>query len=77
MSDPLTPLPTRQGLVERIQGILLKPAETWDIIAAEPATVQSIFTGYVMPLAAIGPICGAIGSSLVGISAFGITTQSR
>ena len=72
MSDPLMPLPTRQGLVERIQAILLKPAETWDIIAAEPATIQSIFVGYVVPLAAIGPICRAIGSSLVGVGAFGI-----
>lgn len=75
MSDPLSPSPTRQGLVERIQGILLKPSETWNIIAAEPASIASIFTGYVMPLAAIGPICGAIGSSLVGISLFGMTTH--
>ncbi len=73
MSDPLTPLPTRQGLVERIQAILLKPAETWDIIAAEPATIAQIFTGYVMPLAAIGPICGAIGSGLMGVSFLGAT----
>ena len=73
MSDPSMPLPARQGLVERIQGILLKPAETWDIIAAEPATIQSIFTGYVVPLAAIGPVCRAIGSSLVGVGMFGVS----
>lgn len=75
MSDPLMPLPTRQGLVERIQGILLKPAETWNIIVAEPATIQSIFTGYVVPLAAIGPVCRAIGYSLVGVNVFGATSH--
>ena len=73
MSDPLMSSPARQGLVARIQAILLKPAETWDIIAAEPATIQSIFIGYVVPLAAIGPICRAIGSSLVGVSMFGVS----
>ncbi len=67
MSDPSMPLPTRQGLVTRIQSILLRPAETWDIIAAEPATIQSIFMGYVVPLAAIGPICHAIEASVFGI----------
>ncbi len=64
MSDPLMPVPTRQGLVARIQAILLKPAETWDLIAVEPATIQSIFVGYVVPLAAIGPICGVLASLL-------------
>jgi len=73
MSDPSMPLPTRQGLVTRIQGILLRPAETWDIIAAEPASIQSIFIGYVVPLAAIGPVCRAIGSSVIGVGMFGIS----
>ena len=73
MSDPLMPLPTRQGLVARIQGILLKPSETWDIIAAEPSSIQSIFMGYVVPLAAIGPICRAIGMSVFGVGAFGFS----
>lgn len=73
MSDPLMPLPTRQGLVARIQGILLRPAQTWDIISAEPASIQSIFMGYVVPLAAIGPVCHAIGSSLVGVGMFGVS----
>jgi len=66
MSDPMMPMPTRQGLVARIQGILLKPSETWDLIAAEPSSIQSIFMGYVVPLSLIGPICGLLAASVVG-----------
>ena len=72
MSDPLMPLPTRQGLVARIQAILLKPAETWDLIAVEPATIQSIFVGYVVPLAAIGPVCRALEATVFGVGIPGI-----
>ena len=30
------------GIVQRAKDILLKPKETWPVIAAEPATTQSI-----------------------------------
>lgn len=42
------------GIIQRAKDILLKPKETWPIIAAEPATVQSIYVPYVLLLAAIG-----------------------
>jgi hypothetical protein len=42
--------------VARVQGILLKPAAEWDIIAGESATIPGLFTGYACILAAIGPI---------------------
>jgi len=74
MSDPSVPLPRRQGLVERIQNILLRPAETWDVIAVEPATIQSIFIGYVVPLAAIGPVCRAIEATVFGVGIPGLIT---
>ncbi len=73
MSDLLTSGPARQGLIARIQAILLKPSPTWDDIALEPSTPQSILMGYVVPLAAIGPICGAIGMSLIGVGALGFS----
>lgn len=38
------------------------------MIDAEPATVASIYTGYVMILAAIPAVCGAIGLGLLGFS---------
>lgn len=55
------------GLVDRVKNILLKPSQEWEVIDAEPATVASLYTGYIIPLAAIGPICTAIGSSVFGL----------
>ncbi len=77
----VNPLPPRaQGLIARVQALLLRPAETWDVIAGEPASVQSLYMGYVIPLAAIGPICYAIGSVLFGYSIgwgfFGVTVHA-
>jgi hypothetical protein len=50
------------SLVDRVKNILLAPAAEWPKIADEPATVQSIYSGYVMILAAIGPVAMAISS---------------
>jgi hypothetical protein len=44
------------SIVDRVKGILLDPRSEWPRIAAEPSTVQSIYTGWVMILAAIGPV---------------------
>ena len=44
------------GLVNRIKGILGDPRNEWMKIAAEPASVQSLYTGFIMILAAIGPL---------------------
>jgi hypothetical protein len=48
--------PKRSGLIARVQGILLRPAAEWDIIAAEPATIQGLFVHYACILAAIPPV---------------------
>jgi hypothetical protein len=61
------------GVIERAKNIILKPAETWPVIATEPATTQSIYVPYVLLLAAIGPIAGFIGGQVFGITVFGIT----
>ena len=55
------------SIVDRATAITLRPNLTWPIIAAEPGPPAAIFTGYVAPLAAIGPIASAIGLSLIGI----------
>jgi hypothetical protein len=60
------------GLIARVKSILLQPKPTWGAIDAEPATVSGIYKGYVIPLAAIPAICGALGSMLIGYGAFGI-----
>jgi len=44
--------------------MIMKPAAEWDVVAAEPATVGSIYTGYAMILAAIPAIATLLGSIL-------------
>ena len=59
------------GIVQRARDILLRPRESWPVIAAEPATAQSIYIPYVLVLAAIGPLASLIGGQLVGVSVLG------
>ena len=61
------------SLIERVQSILLRPKQTWPVIAAEPADVATIYSRYVVILAAIPAICAFIGYTLVGAGAFGVT----
>jgi len=43
-------------LVERIKQVLMDPRKTWVTIATEPASVQGLYTNWIMILAAIGPL---------------------
>ena len=52
------------SLVTRVQNMIMKPAAEWDVVAAEPASVGSIYTGYAMILAAIPAIATLLGSIL-------------
>jgi Yip1-like protein len=54
------------ALVDRVKNILLTPRTEWEVIDAEPATVADLYKGYIIPLAAIGPVAQAIGSSVFG-----------
>jgi hypothetical protein len=65
--------PGRGGLVARVQAILLRPSAEWDVIDAEPATTQGLYTGYACILAAIPAIAGFVGRQLFGFGAFGVT----
>jgi len=60
MSAP-TPVAVRGSLVNRVKAILMQPKSEWQVIDGEPATTASIYMGYVVPLAAIPAVCGAIG----------------
>ncbi len=44
------------AIIDRVKGILLEPKNEWTKIAAEPATAQSLYTGWILILAALGPI---------------------
>ena len=49
------------ALVDRVKNILLTPKTEWEVIDAEPTTVADLYKGYIIPLAAIGPVAQAIG----------------
>jgi hypothetical protein len=56
------------NLVERVKRILLSPRTEWEVIDAEPTTTTELYTRYIAPLAAIGPIAQLIGYSVFGVS---------
>lgn len=56
------------NLVERVKQILMSPKTEWEVIDAEPTTTAELYTRYIMPLAAIGPIAQIIGFSVFGMS---------
>jgi tetrahydromethanopterin S-methyltransferase subunit C len=55
------------ALVDRVKNILLTPKTEWQVIDAESTTVGDLYKGYIIPLAAIGPIAQAIGWSVFGM----------
>lgn len=59
------------GMTARIKNILIQPKEEWPRIDAEPMTEKGIMTGWVVPLAAIGPVAGLIGGQVFGYGGFG------
>ncbi len=61
------------ALVDRVKNILLTPKTEWPVIDAEPTTVPELYKGYIMPLAAIGPVASAIGMSMFGVSLLGFS----
>lgn len=74
-------------LVDRVKGILTKPKYEWPIIAAETATVKSLFTRYAMILAAIPALSslvhdvvldgdGPIGALIGAVLAYGLSLLS-
>lgn len=61
------------NLFERVKNILLSPKEEWLKIAAETATVQSLYVGYIVILAAIGPVVMLVAFGALGFG-FGAST---
>ncbi len=56
------------NLVERLKGILLSPKAEWPKIAAEPMSVQQIYTGWVMILGVIGPLAVLVATGSVALA---------
>lgn len=53
-------------IVARAKNICVTPNTEWEVIAAETSPPAALITEYVVPLAAIGAVCGLIGGSLIG-----------
>jgi hypothetical protein len=71
MSAAPPPVALHSSLLTRVKQLLMQPRTEWQAIDAEPATIGSIYMGYVLPLAAIPAICMAIGWSVMGTPFFG------
>ena len=56
------------SLVDRAKAILLTPQKEWPVIEAESTSPASLYTGYIVPLAAVPAV-----SSLIGLTVFGIS----
>jgi len=70
----LLPTPeARAALITRVRDLLLTPKDEWPKIAAEPATVGSLYANYVVYLAAIPVLCTLIGSLIFGYGMGGFT----
>ncbi len=63
------------NLVQRVQDILLKPKDTWPVIAAEPGDTVSLYKDYLIFLALVPAVAGFIGMSLIGFGGFGFSMR--
>ena len=58
---------SKPGLIGRVMGLALRPKDEWAVIDGEGATVQGLFTGHVMILAAIPAVMGLLASMVMGL----------
>ncbi len=64
------------NIVERVKRLLLSPEPEWSVIAAEPATLGVLITGYVLPLASLSAIGSMLGS-LLWLRGYGVGLALR
>ncbi len=55
-------------MLQRIMNIAMKPNEEWPVIAAEPTSAAALYTKYIIPLSAIGPVCAFLSAVMWGQS---------
>lgn len=60
-------------LISRVRGMLMKPAQTWDEIDVEPASISGLYTGYAVPLAGIAALAGLANMLLLGNRMWGVS----
>src|SRR5438445_13430620 len=59
------------NLQTRVVIILTKPAVEWPVIAAEPSDVASLYSNYILLLAAIPAVCTFLGLLVIGVPLLG------
>ncbi len=58
------------GILARAKAILLKPKETWPVIAGEATTPQNLVMRYGLPLIILSALAGFIGMQVFGVGMF-------
>jgi hypothetical protein len=66
----------RENIVARVRNILTTPKTEWPVIAAEPASVGGLYSGYIAILAALPAIAHFIKNSLIGYGGFGVSVRT-
>jgi hypothetical protein len=66
-SRPLHVSEVTMNIVERAKRLCLSPDPEWAVIAAEPATLGGLITGYALPLAAAAAIGSLLGTVILGL----------
>lgn len=51
----------------RVQAILTNPRQEWSVIAGEQSSLKDLYLGYIVLLAAIGPVIGFVKMTIFGI----------
>jgi hypothetical protein len=59
--------PRAPSFVARARSILLNPRSEWSVVRQEPSTIGGLYVGYIVWLAALGPVASVIVASIVGI----------
>jgi len=67
------PNPVVSTIFVRAKAILTRPATEWLVIDQETPPINMLFTGYILPLAAIPPACRFLHSVLFGYGIFGFS----
>ncbi len=57
--------------IERAKNLILSPKTEWEVIDGESVEMAALYKSWIMPLAAIPAIASFIGTSILGVGAYG------
>ena len=65
----IEPNAAARGIVDRAKNVILQPSQEFERIDQETPSIQSLYTGYAIPLIAASVIAGAVGMIVFGVNA--------